>query len=207
MHLYFLEKLSKKPGVALFLPWEPPSFYYNKNTQKTILRIIMHSRYLAYYRYFYLNRLAGTAYFIIGRSALLHSFLKLPIVKQVMNWNMYLKPYQIKTIMYKQGGFLSKPQKGKFTGFDKMKTVLLEKYGLDYNKAFRYPLSGFISSSFLKELDLYISPLWEDKADDFLKKDVDKDKTEISLTFKESLRSLLYFQKRKPDRKTLLSVN
>lgn len=161
VHLYFLEKLSKKPGIALFLPWESPSFDYDKNTQKNTLRIIMHPCYLAYHRYFYLNQLAGTAYFLIGRSALLYSFLKLPIVKQVMNWNMKLKPYQIKTIMYRQGGFLSKPQKGKFTGFDKMKTVLIKKYGMDYNSTFRYPLSN--SLSLPKNRELYIYPLWQDK--------------------------------------------
>ena len=59
--------------------------------------------------------------------------------------------------MYKQGGFLSKPKKGKFTGFDKMKTVLNTKYGIDYNEAFRYPLMEIMPDP---EQHLYMSPDW-----------------------------------------------
>ena len=185
VHLYFLEKLSKRPGVALFLSWEPPSLHYNRYSQKVIPRVIMHSRYLAYYRYFYLNKIAGTAYFLIGRSALLYSFLKLPITKLIINRNIRLKCYQVKTIMYRQGGFLSRPQKGKFTGFDKIKTVLSAKYKMDYNKAFRYPLTHFISSP--KRLDLYIYPLWENRENIFFIENVNKNEAEKSPKFKEKL--------------------
>ena len=159
VHLYFLEKLLKKPNIAVFLPWQPPEFFYCQNKKKFTLKIIFF-RYLAYYRFFQLNKMNGSAYFIMCRTSLLHSFLKLPITRSIMNQDInfsYYSPYKIKTIMYQQGGFLSKPRKGKFTGFDKMKTVLQTKYGMDYNKAFRYPLMKIIPDP---EQQLYISSDW-----------------------------------------------
>ena len=193
VHLHFLEKLSKKSNTALFLPWEPPSFHYNRYSKKIILRVIMHYRYLAYHRFFHLNKIAGTAYFLISRSALLHSFLKLPITKLILNRNISLKYYQAKTIMYRQGGFLSKPLKGKFTGFDKLKTVLMTKYGMDYNKAFRYPLVNFISSP--KKQDMYIHPLWENKESDFYSENRNQDRLEMKPKFKEKFNVPLSLQK------------
>ena len=163
VHLHFLEKLLK-PSVAVFLPWEPPSFYYNSLSKKILPRVIISFRYLAYYRFFHLNQMAGSPYFLICRSTLCYSFLKLPVVKFIMNQNINIRKiqgYKLKTIIYKQGGFVSKPRKGKFTGFDKIKTVLKTKYGMDYNKSFRYPLQNCIPSPTKKVL--YIYPLWENE--------------------------------------------
>lgn len=166
VHLYLLEKLSKRPGIALFLPWEPPSFYYTytQNIRKIALRVIVAFRYLGYHRCFHLNKVSGSPYFIISRSALLYSFLKLPLVKSIMSQKnievlRLISPYKLKTIMYRQGGFLSKPKKRKLTGFDYMKIALQTKYGTDYDKAFRYPLQRVISSP--KRKDVYIYPIWE----------------------------------------------
>ena len=164
VHLYFIEKLAKKnPSSALFLPWEPPSFYYDSVRKTMLPRILINSRYLAYYRAFHLNKIAGTPYFLICSSALLYSFLRLPAVRFIMNQNINMKrkiSYKIKTEIYKQGGFSAKPRKGKFTGFDKMKTALFKQYGMDYDRAFRHPLENLTPSPRKKEL--YVVPVWED---------------------------------------------
>ena len=163
VHLYFLEKLLRKTSVAVFLPWQPPSFYYDSMANPVVsVRIMVHFRYLAYARFFHLNQSLGSPYFLICCSSLFYSFLKLPIVKFIINQNLDIHKvgiYKLKTIMYKQGGFTSKPKSGKFTGFDKIKTVLKTKYGMDYDTAFRYPLEYFMSSPKQRELHLY--PIWE----------------------------------------------
>ena len=72
-----------------------------------------------------------------------------------------LDSYEIKKILYKQGGFSSKPKTGKFTGFDKIKTVLNRNYKINYNKAFRYPLMNMIPDP--KKQNLLISPVWKEE--------------------------------------------
>ena len=161
VHLYMLEKLFKEPNIAVFLPWQAPHFYYNSKLRKAEA-LIIYFRYLAYYRFFKLNKTPGSPYFIISRSPLLYSFLKLPFVKQIMNNPIIAKQdsYKIKTILYKQGGFLSKPKAGKFTGFDKIKTALNKNYKICYNEAFRYPLMNMLPD--LKKQNLRIAPVWEE---------------------------------------------
>ncbi len=159
VHLYFLEKLSKKVNIALFLPWQPPSFCYYRG--KVVLQI-MTFRYLAYYRFFYLNDICGSAYFLISQPALFYSYLKLPIVKYIINRNINTSDcdsYKIKQIIYQQGGFLSKPKKGKFTGFDKIKNFLRDKYDIEYNTAFRHPLVEMIPDH--KKYNLHVVPFWK----------------------------------------------
>jgi len=159
-HLYFLEKIFKNPNMAVFLPWQPPGFSYHRKKKKAYVRIIFF-RYLAYYRFFILNKVFGSPYFFICRSALLYSFLKLPIAKYAMNqMNSYIKPYKIKTALYQQGGFLSESKKGKFTGFEKMKTILKRKYKISYEKEFRYPLIRKIPDPSLQ--NIYVIPVWRE---------------------------------------------
>ncbi|MDE0091825.1 MAG: hypothetical protein OXN83_00900 [Oligoflexia bacterium] len=167
VHLYFLEQLAKRSDRAFFLPWQPPEFWYTytQGIKNTAIKIFIAFRYLAYYRFFLLNKTAGSAYFMISHSALLYSFLKLPLVKFIMNHKnknilKTVSPYKLKTILYKQGGFTSKPLKGKFTGFDQIRNSLSKKYGEDYyNKAFRFPLMKTIPP--LKQQDLYLYPIWK----------------------------------------------
>ena len=161
VHLYFLEKLLKKPHCALFLPWQAPVVYYNPWLKKTLVKLIIF-RYLSYYRFFYLNKTEGCFYFLMCRSALLYSFLKLPITRRIMRENKIFPCdyYKIKSIMYSQGGFAAQPKKGKFTGFDKLKSVLMAKYGIDYNKAFRRPLMRMMPDP--RREDFYVFPIWEE---------------------------------------------
>ena len=161
VHLYFLEKLSEKSNRAFFLPWQPPSFYWDSHRKSPLLRVVVDFTYLSYLRFFCLNHIAGSPYFLICRSALLYSFLNLPVIKKVMNGDMdiqHISPYKLKTIIYKQGGFQSKPQKGKFTGFDKIKGFLRTKYGMDYDEAFRRPLEKAVP--FVELTDVYVYPVW-----------------------------------------------
>lgn len=166
VHLHLLEKVIKKTkaSIAVFLPWQPPNFYFDKKKEFNV-RIIWF-RYLAYHRFFALNALQGSPYFLICRSALFYSWLNLPIVKYIMNSPykksiLNRKDYKIKTLMYEQGGFLSKPKKGKFTGFDKLKSSLTMRYGIIYNEAFRYPLIKMIPDP--TQEDVYISPYWKNQ--------------------------------------------
>ena len=162
VHLHLLEKLFKNPDIAVFLPWQPPHFVYDRRKKKTCVRIIFF-RYLAYYRFFKLNKVCGSPHFIICRSSLLYSFLKLPIVKHMMKDPslLWCDGYKIKMILYRQGGFLSKPRPGKFTGFDKIKTALNKQYKIDYNRAFRYPLMRMLPDP--SPQYTYVTPIWEEK--------------------------------------------
>lgn len=160
LHMYMLERLFKNPHVAVFLPWQPPLFNRNSKKRKTVV-ILTYFRYLAYHRFFSLNKAPGSGYFIISHSALLYSFLGLPIVKKIIkDANIFrCGHYKIKSILYEQGGFQSKPKPGKFTGFDKLKVQLNKRYKIDYNEAYRYPLMSIMPDP-IKQ-DFYIFPGWE----------------------------------------------
>ena len=159
LHMYMLEKLFKLSNVAVFLPWQPPSFAYDPKGGKAYV-IVTYFRYLAYYRFFNLNEAPGSGYFIISRSALFYSFLKLPIVRQIMRDAKILKcdNYRIKSILYEQGGFKAKAKSGKFTGFDKFKVKLNERYKMDYNRSYRYPLMRMMPDP--KKQTFHVVPVW-----------------------------------------------
>lgn len=162
VHFYLLEKLIEKDSnIAVCLPWQPP--FIGKSYDNKIFVKIIPCRYISYYRFFYLNQLDGTAYFLMYSSSLLYSFLKLPISKKILNLQIepsMFKSYQIKAIMYEQGGFLSKRKQGKFTGFDKFKVFMNKKYSKKYDQFFRHPLEQLIPDS--KDQVFFISSVWKE---------------------------------------------
>lgn len=129
-------------GTSIF-PYEPVSFIPFEN--KFFLGI-PDDHYFAYLRFFYNLAKPAVPYFFQYSPDLIRAWINLPTYQKLLTQsinNIYSR-YELKCQIYREAGFTVKPRPNKWTGFEKFKLYIAEKYKdpLAYENNYRIPLEN-----------------------------------------------------------------
>lgn len=142
VHLHLMDQV---PGVPILAGNAPRLTNY---PDKGWAVDLPNYKMLCYHRYFLRRKRAGVGFFFLYTPELYYSFLRLPIMQQLIFGDPVKKKlshheeYMFKCQLYQDGGFDIAPRSSKFTGFERVKLHYAALTGNphEYNRRFRAPL-------------------------------------------------------------------